>query len=89
MPRPTRNSTDRNANAYRAALMGDACPEGFNAFIYFDLQHALRGFDCPQTAAMRELWQIERDALLREWARRGERGTPPGAVFDRPIRGDR
>lgn len=82
MPRPTRKSTDRNADAYRAALLGDPCPEGFNQFTYFDLEHALRGFPCEHTEVMRELWQVEGAALKREWKRRGRSGRPPGTVFD-------
>ena len=83
MPRPTRKSTDANAEAYRAALLGQPCPEGFNRFVYLDLEWALTGYRTEHAAAMRELWQAERADLVREWKRRGRRGLPPGAWFDR------
>ena len=53
MPRPTRKSTDANAEAYRAALLGQPCPEGFNRFVYLDLEWALTGYRTEHAAAMR------------------------------------
>ena len=83
MPRPTRQSVDENAAAYRAALLGEPCPPDFNPFIYLDFESALHGFPCKQTEAMRELWKLERTQLVATWRRRRHKGLPPGAYFDK------
>ena len=82
-----RLQTDHNAEdrIWLAVFLGDDCPEGFNPFIYFDYEWAIRlpndrGFTGMVLGpAAREAWPRLRDEMMAEWAKRGRKGLPPGA----------
>ena len=86
--RPRAEAQSAEERAWLAAFLGDKCPEGFNQFIFFDYDGAAR---CPRLASTSVLaeaqatWGRLRPEVLREWARRKRKGSPPGCSLDRTV----
>ena len=71
--------------ACMAAFLGGPCPPDFNPFIFNCYEDVLAIGHKQHAEPLYEAWPRLRSAVLREWARRKRKGSPPGCSLDRTV----